>query len=191
MCRELASREAKFSKRLSCCASVQIWCGHESRTLFLDFFDQYGKSPEPCSLVKSSFVTSHQPLEIVMCVRLCFFRTVLSVNPNVEPRGRFPQALVRKRCCAPGSLLHSTTRWCTKQNRSGNKSGTSRCILTGTEISQEPCCCFFFLIDWCGKGRVPCVWILTRTEKVNAPDMKSQTMHTKVNVSAPKLRSMH
>ena len=33
-----------------------------------------------------------------------------------------------------------------------------------------------------------CHWILTGAEKVNGPDIKSGTIHTEVNVSAPKLR---
>ena len=104
-------------------------------------FDRYSRSPERCLLVVSDSVAlaSSQPLEFDVRFRM-FFGTLFIGNPNVEPRGPFPQALVvqsfflldaeredhgkNRRGCTPRSLLHSATSRCTKE--------------TGPETSPEP-----------------------------------------------------
>ena len=84
--------------------------------------------------------------------------------------------------CTPRSLLHSTTRWCTKENLSRNKSGS---LFTDFDLygkSPEPCFFDFEPVRKCPEPCLwiltgtecpePCLWILTGTDKVNAPGME-------------------
>ena len=112
-----------------------------------------------------------------------------------------------RRGCTPGSFPFNNNTLVHKRHQSGNESGTSRCILTGTEISREPCfgkspkhyfpiltgtekvrnLVFVFRLVWKKSGTLS--FYFDRYRQLNSLDMKCGSMHTEVNVSAPKLRS--